>query len=184
MSKKSSKNLVWLDLELTGLDVQKDTILEIACTVTDKELKILVEPKNWVVKHSESVLAKMDEWNTKHHGASGLTYEVLHSKTTLKQAEREILEYLSPYTREGSNLLAGASVHIDKLFLARRMPRLDEYLKYQILDIASVRALAYRWYELEPYPKNNKHRAIDDVIESLAELQYFRATIFKEYHEV
>lgn len=184
MSDKNAKNLVWIDLELTGLDLKKDKILEIAIAVTDKNLKILQAPKNWVVNHPEKLLKQMDDWNKKHHGASNLIEEVLNSRLTTKEVEEEVLEYIKPYTKENLNLLAGASVHVDRLFLSTNMPKLEKYFKFQILDIASIRALAYRWYNLEAYPKNNKHRAYDDVVESIAELQYFRASIFKEYREV
>lgn len=184
MSKKNSKNLIWIDLELSGLDIKKDKILEIAAAVTDKDLKILAPPRNWIIKQPETILSQMDEWNIKHHSSSGLIFEAIKSKITIKKAEKEVLDFIEPYTRANSNLLAGASVHVDKMFLNKHMPKLENYLKFQILDIASIRALAYRWYNLESYPKNNKHRAIDDVLESIAELQYLRASIFKDYREV
>lgn len=168
-----------MDLEMTGLDPAKDTILEIACAITDKDLNLLDRTRTYVIRHSESLLLNMDDWNKSYHIKTGLYSQVLKSKVTMKQAERELLEYIKQYAKPQKNLLAGASIHIDKLFLQRRMPKLHKYLKWQILDVATVRNLGYKWYGIEPFPKNDVHRAHDDVIESIEELKYFREAIFK-----
>jgi oligoribonuclease len=179
MKKKSSHNLIWLDLELTGLDINKDKILEVACVVTNKDLDCLTDVYNFVIKQPKSILESMDDWGLKTHKKSRLVDEVLKSENSLKEVEDRILEIISPYTKPCKNLLAGSSVHFDKLFLMKYMPRLNQYLKWQIIDVSTVRNLAYRWYKIKPFPKSNTHRAKVDILESIEELKYLRNLIFK-----
>ncbi|BCX13965.1 MAG: oligoribonuclease [Candidatus Dojkabacteria bacterium] len=179
MKKRSSHNLIWIDLELTGLDIKKDKILEIACVVTDRDLNYLTEVVNYVIHYPKSILKQMDPWSLEVHTKSGLIDEVLNSKTTLLNAQKQILEIIIPFTKPGQNLLAGSSVHFDKMFLAKFMPELDNYLKWQIIDVATVRNLAYRWYKIKPFPKKDSHRAKTDIIESIQELKYLKELIFK-----
>ena len=176
----SQNNLVWIDLEMSGLELDECTILEIATIVTDSELEVLGEGPELVIHQPDEVLEEMDEWNTKHHGESGLTEAVRESTTTMKQAERQTLDFIAQYCHRDTAPLCGNSVWQDRRFLAKYMPRLEEYLHYRLIDVSSVKEVVKRWYpdELTPPVKQQSHRALDDIRESIEELGYYRSKVF------
>jgi oligoribonuclease len=182
----SLKNpIVWIDLEMSGLDPDSDRILEIACIVTDANLSQQVEGPEIVIGQSDEVLDGMDSWNRQHHGASGLTERVRGSRVTEGAAEQRIIEFISKHCAEGEAPLAGNSIHQDRRFLARYMKRLEQYLHYRIIDVSSVKELVYRWcpeaFEQRPR-KNSTHRALDDIRESIEELRFYRDRFFREHN--
>lgn len=176
----SQNNLVWIDLEMSGLDVEECTILEIATIVTDSELEIIEEGPELVISQPDEVLEAMDEWNTRHHGQSGLTEAVRESSTTMKEAEHRTLKFIEQYCHEDTAPLCGNSVWQDRRFLATYMPRLEEYLHYRIIDVSSVKEVVRRWYpdKVSSPSKEQSHRALDDIRESINELQYYRSNVF------
>lgn len=174
-------NLVWMDLEMTGLNPDRDTIIEIATIVTDAQLEVLAEGPVFAIHQSDSVLATMDAWNSEHHGASGLTARVRASEFDMARAERLTLDFVRQFTRERTSPLCGNSIWQDRRFLARYMPMLESYLHYRIIDVSSIKELARRWY---PGPssmpeKKKTHLALDDVRESIEELRFYRRTLFR-----
>jgi len=172
--------LIWIDMEMSGLDVDSCAILEVAVLVTDGGLNELAEGPDLVVHQPGEVLEAMDEWNTTHHGKSGLTERVKASTTDVAAAETAVLQFLAAYTKAGESPLAGNSVHQDRAFIDRYMPRLATYLHYRNVDVSTVKALAKRWYpELPPFEKQEAHRAMSDIRESVAELKYYREKIFR-----
>lgn len=178
---RDSRNLVWMDLEMTGLDPERDTILEIATIITDSDLNILCEGPVIAIRQSEDVLAGMDPWCVDHHGASGLTQRVRESTTTMQQAEGLTLAVIEKYCAEKTSPLCGNSIHQDRRFLVRYMPHIDKYLHYRIIDVSSIKELVHRWYpeDARPNTKAHAHLALDDVRESIAELQYYRQRVFR-----
>lgn len=172
--------LVWIDLEMSGLNPDEDVILEIATIVTDGELEIVAEGPNIVVGRGDEVLEAMDEWNTKHHAESGLTERVRESTIDIEEAERRTLDFLRQYVDPDDAPLCGNSVHQDRRFLEREMPALDDFLHYRIVDVSTLKELVYRWYDdVDPPNKAESHRALDDIRESIDELHYYRNRIFK-----
>ncbi|XP_049449144.1 small fragment nuclease [Epinephelus fuscoguttatus] len=177
-----SQRMVWVDLEMTGLDIEKDQIIEMACIITDSELNILAEGPNLIINQPNELLEGMSEWCKEHHGKSGLTQAVKDSKITLAQAEYEFLSFVRQHTPPGSCPLAGNSVHADKKFLDKYMPQFMYHLHYRIIDVSTIKELCRRWYpeEYKNVPlKKAAHRALDDIHESIKELQYYRANVFK-----
>lgn len=177
--------LVWIDLEMSGLEIEKDRILEIACIVTDGRLEKMVEGPDIVISQPEEVLEGMGEWCREHHAASGLTESVRASTVTEAQAEQEVLEFVRKHTRgnNGQPLLAGNSVYVDLKFMKKYMPTLAAEFSHVLVDVSSIRALCVRWYprEAEKQPsKKQQHRSLEDIKESIAELKYLRRTIFKQ----
>lgn len=174
--------LVWMDLEMSGLDPRRERILEIATIVTDSELNVVAEGPEIVVHQSDELLAAMDEWNTSHHRDSGLTERVRASTVSEAEAEERTLAFLRLHCAEGEGVLAGNSIWQDRRFLVRGMPRLLAFLHYRMVDVSSVKELVRRWYpavlEAAP-PKVGAHRALDDVRESIEELRYYRAQVFR-----
>ena len=172
--------LVWVDMEMTGLDVERHHVLEVAAIVTDGDLNEVDEGIGLVVHQPEDVLALMDEWCVKQHGQSGLTAAVRASRTELAEAEALVLEYLRRHTSERQSPLCGNSVGHDKRFLERWMPEVVQHLHYRIIDVSTVKELALRWYpDLKRFPKGEAHRALDDIRESIAELRYYREQVFR-----
>lgn len=175
--------LVWIDLEMSGLDVSREHILEIATIVTDADLRIVGEGPDLVIHQDEAVLAAMDAWNTEHHGASGLTARVRSSTIGTDEAAAQTLAFLlavgvGPRTAP----LAGNSIHQDRLFLAKYMPSLEKHLHYRNVDVSTIKELVRRWmpatYAERP-TKKSTHRALDDIKESIEELRFYRARAFR-----
>lgn len=175
-------NIVWVDLEMSGLDINTEHILEMACIVTDAELNIIAESEDIIIHQPDSVLNNMGEWCTEQHGKSGLTEAVRNSKIDLGAAEKKMVEFVKPYIAPSSCPLAGNSIHCDKMFLEKYMPKFMEQLHYRIIDVSSIKELCRRWYPeaLEQAPKKQlSHRALGDIRESIEELKYYRQTVFK-----
>lgn len=174
--------LVWIDLEMTGLTPSKDTILEIACVITNQNFEPIGQPITQVITQSSSILDQMDDWNKKHHAQSGLLEAVKQSTITLAQAEEQILTLLQKHCKPQEAPLCGNSVWVDRLFLQAHMPKLEKYLHYRVLDVSSIKILAGIWFGITPddIKKQKNHRALDDIYESIAELKWYRETIFKQ----
>jgi oligoribonuclease len=173
-------NMVWIDMEMTGLDPEKEKIIEVALIVTDGNLNILAEGPDLVIHQPATILKGMDAWNQEHHTKSGLLDAVKESTMTVKKAEQLLLEVMAEYCKPKKAPLCGNSVHHDRKFLARYMPKIDEYLHYRHVDVSTLKALIARWYpkDKEP-PKGKAHRALSDIRESIEELKFYRARYFK-----
>jgi oligoribonuclease len=167
-------------MEMSGLDPEQCGILEVALLVTDGDLQEIAEGPHLVVHQPDALLAAMDEWNTTQHGKSGLADAVRASTTSLADAEERILAFLQAHTPAGLSPLCGNSVHADRRFLARYMPRVEAHLHYRNIDVSTLKELVRRWYPDVPIPqKREMHRAPDDIRESIAELQYYRERVFR-----
>ncbi len=172
--------LVWIDLEMTGLDPEKDLILEIATVMTDSRLGPVAEGPNITINQPEELLLSMDEWAITHHEKSGLLDDVKRSSYDCQRAEQETLEFLSIYCKKGESPLCGNSVWQDRQFLKRHMPTLEEFFHYRNIDVSSIKELVRRWYpSLPPYEKRTSHRALSDIKESINELRYYRKRVFQ-----
>lgn len=174
-------NLVWLDLEMTGLDSATDVILEIACVITNGNLEIIAEGPSFIIHQPEEKLAAMGKWCQDHHGRTGLTDAVRQSTITLEHAYEEILQFIQTYCSAHTGVLAGNSVWKDRNFLQHYMPEVIAYLHYRIIDVSSLKEMIKRWYpdhKKNEYHKNDRHRALSDVYESIAELKHFRMNFF------
>ncbi|XP_016397402.1 small fragment nuclease [Sinocyclocheilus rhinocerous] len=182
MSQSLAQRMVWVDLEMTGLDIEKDRIIEMACIVTDSDLNIIAEGPNLIINQPDELLDGMSDWCKKHHGKSGLTQAVRDSHITLQQAEYEFLSFVRQHTPPGQCPLAGNSVHADKKFLDKYMPQFMRHLHYRIIDVSTIKELSRRWYpeeySLAPQKKAS-HRALEDIQESIKELKFYRANVFK-----
>ena len=180
MGNAASAPLVWIDMEMSGLDPESCHILEIASVVTTGSLELIAEGPDLVVHQPDEVLDAMDEWCTQHHGASGLTEAVRTSGVSLEEAEGRTLEFLSEHTRAGASPLCGNSVWQDRRFIIRYMPALERFLHYRIVDVSSVKELVRRWYPgVVPPTKRESHRALDDIRESIDELKFYRTAVFR-----
>jgi oligoribonuclease len=176
---QNPEHLVWMDLEMTGLDPETDTILELAILITDGQLNIVAEGPSIAIHQDEAVLAAMGEWCRTHHGASGLTARVRASTLTMAEAEAMALDFVRQYVPERRSPLCGNSIHQDRRFLVRYMPGFEAYMHYRNIDVSTVKELARRWYpKLKPPAKQSAHLALDDIRESIAELAYYRQSIF------
>lgn len=176
----SENNLVWMDLEMTGLDPETCKVLEIATIVTDSQLNVLAEGPVMAIHQSDELLDGMDEWCTKTHGDSGLTERCRNSDITEDIAVQRTIEFLSQYVPKGVSPLCGNSISQDRRFLQKHMVELEEFFHYRIIDVSSVKELVRRWKPevLKGLHKKGTHLAIDDIRESIAELQFYRTQIF------
>ena len=166
---QSRDNLIWIDLEMTGLDPNKERIIEIATLVTDSDLNILAEGPNLVISQPIEFLDGMDEWNQNQHGSSGLIEEVKNSNITIQVAEIDTLEFISKYVGEKVSPMCGNTVSHDRRFLSKYMPRLESYFNYRHIDVSSFKEAAVRWMnEAQVYEKKVSHRAPGDIKESVA----------------
>lgn len=172
----NDSNLIWIDLEMTGLDPDRERIIEIATIVTDKDLNILAEGPMLAISQPKSLLDSMDEWCTTHHGQSGLTERVLNSDVTDAQAEQATIEFLQKWVPKGRSPICGNTIGQDRRFLVRYMPQLHDYFHYRNLDVSSLKELVVRWKPeiVAGFSKKNKHLALDDIKESIQELEYYR----------
>ena len=174
--------MVWVDMEMTGLDPEKEGIIEVASIVTDKNLQVLAEGPNLVVRQPLKLLKKMDSWNQKQHKKSGLIGEVKRSRITLRHAEKRTLDFIKQYCVAGKAVLCGNAVYHDRRFIIKHMPKLNRFLHYRLVDVSTIKELARRWYpkcKTEP-KKNERHRALDDIRESIEELRFYKETYFKQ----
>ncbi|HSX85349.1 MAG TPA: oligoribonuclease [Cellvibrio sp.] len=178
---QNENNLIWIDLEMTGLDPDNDVIIEIATLITDADLNILAEGPTYAVHQPDSILDTMDEWNTNQHGKSGLTQRVRDSKISPAQAEAETIAFLEQWVPKGKSPICGNSICQDRRFLVRGMPQLEAYFHYRNLDVSTIKELARRWRPdvLAGVKKSSAHLALDDIKDSIAELQHYRDTFFK-----
>ena len=178
---KSKDNLVWIDCEMTGLDPDKNVLLEIAAIITNNDLDIVAEGPCLAIHQTESKLSAMDRWNQTHHSRSGLLTRMRQSKVNTADAEREMLKFIRQYCYKGKSPLCGNSIGQDRRFLVKYMPKLHDFFHYQNIDVSSVKQLVMRWYPKKHHarPKKNTHRALPDIKESIEELKHYRAKVFK-----
>jgi oligoribonuclease len=178
---KSAEHLVWIDLEMTGLNPDTDRIIEIATIVTDKHLAVLAEGPVLAVHQSDAVMAGMDDWNTRQHASSGLTARVLASATDEASAERATLSFLERWVEPRRSPMCGNSICQDRRFLARHMPALERFFHYRNLDVSTLKELAQRWapHIAQGFLKSSTHLALDDVRESIRELEYYRERLLR-----
>ena len=171
-----ASNLIWIDLEMTGLDTQADTIIEIATIVTDKHLNELAAGPSLAIRQSRETMEAMDEWNTRQHGESGLTARVLDSNVDLAAAEARTLGFLEKWVNEGASPMCGNSICQDRRFLAREMPILERYFHYRNLDVSTLKILAALWAPkvAAGFDKESEHLALADIRDSIAELRWYR----------
>lgn len=174
-----ASNLIWIDLEMTGLDTQNDTIIEMATIVTDKHLNELAEGPVLAIAQPKSIMDAMDEWNTRQHGESGLTARVLASDVSTRQAELATLEFLADWVDAGASPMAGNSICQDRRFLAREMAELERYFHYRNLDVSTLKILAQLWAPdvAAGFAKESDHRALADIRDSIAELRWYRSEL-------
>ncbi|MBA3661571.1 MAG: oligoribonuclease [Gammaproteobacteria bacterium] len=176
MSAPSSHHLIWIDLEMTGLNPEKDRIIEIATIVTDSNLKVIAEGPQFVIHQPEELLLGMDEWNTKQHHRSGLVDRVRESVIDEAYAESATLAFLEKYVPFGKSPMCGNSIWQDRRFLTRYMPKLENYFHYRMIDVSTLKELALRWAPTiyNGLQKESQHLALDDIRDSIAELRYYR----------
>ncbi|HBO8794764.1 TPA: oligoribonuclease [Pseudomonas aeruginosa] len=178
---QNPQNLIWIDLEMTGLDPDRDVIIEMATIVTDSDLNTLAEGPVIAIHQPEEILAGMDEWNTRQHGQSGLTQRVRESTVSMAEAEAQTLAFLEQWVPKRSSPICGNSICQDRRFLYRHMPRLEGHFHYRNLDVSTLKELAARWAPQvrESFKKGNTHLALDDIRESIAELRHYRDHFIK-----
>ena len=176
MTETLDRPLIWIDLEMTGLDCQTDQIIEIATIVTDEQLNILEEGPVFAIQTSPEHLSAMDEWNTKTHTESGLVRRCLHSHTSLRDAETKTLEFLKKHLEPNRSPMCGNSICQDRRFLARQMPELEAFFHYRNLDVSTLKELAVRWAPelVNAFKKEASHQALADIRESIEELKHYR----------
>ena len=178
---KSRDNLVWIDLEMTGLDPETEKIIEVATLVTDADLNLIAEGPNLIISQSKELLDSMDEWNQNQHGSSGLIHEVIKSDITEQIAEIETLDFISKYVGEKVSPMCGNTVSHDRRFLSKYMPRLEAYFNYRHIDVSSFKEVAVRWMnEAQVYEKKGSHRALGDIKESVEELRFYKKLFMPE----
>ncbi len=174
--------LVWMDLEMTGLNPEYDRIIEIATIVTDDDLNVVAEGPVFAIHQGEVLLESMDSWNKKFHGQSGLIERVQQSTITEQEAQQKTIEFLEKHVKQGASPLCGNSVWQDRRFLARYMPKLEAFFHYRLLDVSTLKELAKRWQPevYKGFKKENKHQALADILESIEELRYYRQKFIRQ----
>jgi oligoribonuclease len=174
------RNLIWIDLEMTGLDPEKMVILEIASVITSAKLDIIAEGPNIAINYPEEILKEMEEWSLNHHSRSGLMSKVRESRIECRQAEQETLKFLSVHCKKNESPMCGNSVWQDRRFLIKYMPDLEDFFHYRIVDVSTIKELVTRWYpSVPPFEKRKTHLALSDIHESIKELKYYRDTVFR-----
>nr|VFK38197.1 MAG: oligoribonuclease [Candidatus Kentron sp. SD]VFK43015.1 MAG: oligoribonuclease [Candidatus Kentron sp. SD]VFK78603.1 MAG: oligoribonuclease [Candidatus Kentron sp. SD] len=181
---QNTNNLIWIDLEMTGLDPDSNYIIEIATVITDSSLDILAEGPVFAIHQSDAILNGMDAWNTRQHGKSGLVHRVRDSTRHEAEAEQMTLDFVGPYAAEGKSPMCGNSISLDRRFLTRYMPKLAKYFHYRNLDVSTLKELCKRWAPdvYRGFKKRNTHLALDDIRESIEELKYYREHLFRPFH--
>jgi len=176
----NTRNLIWIDLEMTGLDSANDQIIEIATIVTDRQLNEIAVGPELVIFQPQNVMDEMDDWNTRQHGESGLTARVLESDLTIAAAEQQTLQFLLTHVASGTSPMCGNSICQDRRFLARQMPQLEGFFHYRNLDVSTLKILAQNWAPnvAASLQKESSHRALDDIRDSIAELEHYRDKLF------
>ncbi|WP_178863023.1 oligoribonuclease [Thiomicrorhabdus cannonii] len=179
---KSDKNLIWIDLEMTGLEPKEHRIIEIATVVTDSELNVLAEGPVIAIQTAQADLDKMDEWCTTTHGNSGLTQRIKESAISMRDAELQTIEFLSQYVPKGKSPMCGNSICQDRRFLVEQMPELEAFFHYRNLDVSTLKELAVRWAPTvyQGFKKSGSHLAMADIMESIGELKHYREHLFKD----
>ncbi len=172
-----SDNLVWMDLEMTGLDPKENKIIEVATVITDRNLQIIAESEVFAIHRSEDELARMDEWNIKTHSSSGLIERVRKSSITDSICEEKILDFIKQYVPERTSPLCGNSIWQDRRFLIEYMPTLEHYLHYRNIDVSTIKELVRLWKPELKYIKKERHEALSDIKESIEELKFYRNRI-------
>lgn len=176
---RNAQNLIWIDLEMTGLDPSKERIIEIATVVTDAQLNVLDQGPVLAIYQSPTLIAAMDDWNQTHHGQSGLVQRVEQSTVMEEQAETETIAFLEALVPAGISPMCGNTVGQDRLFLKKYMPRLEAYFSYRSIDVSTIKELCARWQPEIKFAKKNAHLALDDILESIDELRFYRDICFK-----
>ena len=182
MNEERQNRLIWLDLEMTGLDFDNDRIIEIAIIITDRRLDIIAESQSLVIKQPDELLDAMDSWNTKQHTKSGLVNRVQQSTITEEMAENKMLDFISQHVDKNASPMCGNSICTDRRFLYKYMPRLENYFHYRHIDISTIKELGRRWYgdeAVQGFKKRNCHLALADIKDSIEELKYYRRELFK-----
>ena len=181
MAQVDNENLIWIDLEMTGLEPHKDVIIEIATVVTDKNLNILAEGPVLAIHQSDEVMAAMDEWCTNQHGQSGLTQRVKDSTVTEADAEKQTIAFLEQYVPSGQSPMCGNTICQDRRFMVNYMPELEAFFHYRNLDVSTIKELSRRWAPevYDGFTKDSSHLAMDDIKDSIAELLYYREHALK-----
>lgn len=179
---QNANNLIWIDCEMTGLNPEKERLIEIATIVTDAELNILAEGPVFAIHQSDELLNGMDDWNTRQHNQSGLIARVKASTVTEAEAESRTLDFLRPFVGAGKSPMCGNSVYLDRRFLELYMPNLARYFHYRAIDVSTLKELAVRWAPkvYSGVQKESKHLALDDIRESIEELRYYREHLFDQ----
>ncbi len=178
----ATSNLIWIDLEMTGLNTDTDQIIEIATIVTDAHLNELAEGPDLVIYQPKEIMDGMDEWNTRQHGESGLTRRVHDSKLSMQDAEKQTIVFLEEYVNAGASPMCGNSICQDRRFLARQMPLLEAFFHYRNLDVSTLKILANSWAPeiAKGFNKESSHRALADIRDSITELAYYRESLFDQ----
>ncbi len=182
---KTPAKLVWMDLEMTGLDPERDSIIEMATLITDSNLNILAEGPEIVIHQPEERFQLMDDWNKEHHTKSGLWAKVITSKISLKEAEDMTLNFIKAHTPSKESPLCGNTIWQDRRFLVKHMAALEDYLHYRLVDVSTIKELAFRWYPGIKFKKpKGSHRALDDIKESIEELRFYQENFFRTKEDV
>ncbi|MDO4641875.1 MAG: oligoribonuclease [Neisseria sp.] len=178
---QDKNNLCWLDMEMTGLDPEKERVIEIAMVITDKDLNVLAQSEVYAIHQSDSVLNAMDEWNTATHTRTGLTQRVRESHHTEAEVEQKLLDFMAQWVPEKTTPMCGNTIHQDRRFMVRYMPKLEAYFHYRNLDVSTLKELARRWYPTltKGLVKRGSHQALDDILESIEEMRYYREHFLK-----